>query len=854
MKIAKGIASVLKTIGLVVMAIAIVMSIYVVANDGAGWSTLSGALRSYQQNASVVTRAWFDKQYFSAMIDAASTKTLGGDVRQNRALTFYTTWVNELAAGQDALSKQKLDAFCADFDQNFDVDAYLTLYEQQESGSDSRLLAESFDYLNKVMTPAAPKGKPIKIATANTEPDVAAFYETFAQEHGEEAGSYLEFVETLTTMVRASVDAGNKPASMKKYLNALTFEDYAAALAEQRTMERVDTEDIRDEFAALVEQKKQGEAIDLEAFVQSKYEALQARYPSENLGTLDVFATTLLERMQSEDFDGSLSSLLKAVQVSVAAAPTYQTVLKFLAETTVKKSDDSNAISLVIALWWLAARWVWLWLVGIVLLVIARVMNAITDKVTLARLEHAGIEEESDVLLRVNHLKQYFRSGDYINKAVDDVSFYIKKGEVFGLVGESGCGKTTTGRTIINLYDPTEGDVYFQGLRISSTQNGLPVLIRSLKNDFEEKQRQMKAALKEKTEKNPAQAAALKAEYDQKIKEMRKELKEKIRQARTNALESSVEKSKCVEKYREKRKAELTAAFEADSKTLSGQALEERKARYEQDMKVAAKDNIMTKMQMIFQDPIASINPRMTVREIIAEGLKIRGIKDEKYIDEKVYEVLDLVGLVREHADRYPHEFSGGQRQRICIARALALNPDFILCDEPVSALDVSIQAQVINLLRDLQKEFNLTYLFISHDLSVVEHISDTVGVMYLGNLVEYSSTDKVFAHPLHPYTEALFSAIPVPDPDYKMNRIILQGSIPSPSNPPAGCKFHTRCSKCMEVCKYCAPDFREVEPGHFCACHLYDEAPRQAEFEAEMRELKQNEKKSEKKSEKKDK
>lgn len=790
MKIAKGIASVLKTIGLVVMAIAIVMSIYVVANDGAGWSTLSGALRSYQQNASVVTRAWFDKQYFSAMIDAASTKTLGGDVRQNRALTFYTTWVNELAAGQDALSKQKLDTFCADFDQNFDVDAYLTLYEQQESGSDSRLLAESFDYLNKVMTPAAPKGKPIKIATANTEPDVAAFYETFAQEHGEETGSYLEFVETLTTMVRASVDAGNKPASMKKYLNALTFEDYAAALAEQRTMERVDTEDIRDEFAALVEQKKQGEAIDLEAFVQSKYEALQARYPSENLGTLDVFATTLLERMQSEDFDGSLSSLLKAVQVSVAAAPTYQTALKSLAETTVKKSDDSNAISLVIALWWLAARWVWLWLVGIVLLVIARVMNAITDKVTLARLEHAGIEEESDVLLRVNHLKQYFRSGDYINKAVDDVSFYIKKGEVFGLVGESGCGKTTTGRTIINLYDPTEGDVYFQGLRISSTQNGLPVLIRSLKNDLEEKQRQMKAALKEKTEKNPAQAAALKAEYDQKIKEMRKELKEKIRQARTNALESSVEKSKCVEKYREKRKAELTAAFEADSKTLSGQALEERKARYEQDMKVAAKDNIMTKMQMIFQDPIASINPRMTVREIIAEGLKIRGIKDEKYIDEKVYEVLDLVGLVREHADRYPHEFSGGQRQRICIARALALNPEFVVCDEPVSALDVSIQAQIINLLKSLQEKRNLTYLFISHDLSVVEHISDTVGVMYLGNLVEYGETDDIFAHPLHPYTKALFSAIPIPDPTVKRERVVLQGSIPSPANPPSGCKF----------------------------------------------------------------
>ena len=813
MKIAKGIASVLKTIGLVVMAIAIVMSIYVVANDGAGWSTLSGALRSYQQNASVVTRAWFDKQYFSAMIDAASTKTRGGDVRQNRALTFYTTWVNELAAGQDALSKQKLDAFCADFDQNFDVDAYLTLYEQQESGSDSRLLAESFDYLNKVMTPAAPKGKPIKIATANTEPDVAAFYETFAQEHGEEAGSYLEFVETLTTMVRASVDAGNKPASMKKYLNALSFEDYAAALAEQRTLERVDTEDIRDEFAALVEQKKQGEAIDLEAFVQSKYEALQARYPSENLGTLDVFATTLLERMQSEDFDGSLSSLLKAVQVSVAAAPTYQTALKSLAETTVKKSDDSNAISLVIALWWLAARWVWLWLVGIVLLVIARVMNAITDKVTLARLEHAGIEEESDVLLRVNHLKQYFRSGDYINKAVDDVSFYIKKGEVFGLVGESGCGKTTTGRTIINLYDPTEGDVYFQGLRISSTQNGLPVLIRSLKNDFEEKQRQMKAALKEKTEKNPAQAA-LKAEYDQKIKEMRKELKEKIRQARTNALESSVEKSKCVEKYREKRKAELTAAFEADSKTLSGQALEERKARYEQDMKVAAKDNIMTKMQMIFQDPIASINPRMTVREIIAEGLKIRGIRDEKYIDEKVYEVLDLVGLVREHADRYPHEFSGGQRQRIGIARAIVLEPDLIIADEPISALDVSIQAQVINLLNDLRNKMGLTIMFIAHNLSVVKYFSDRIGVMYYGKLVELADSDELFEHPLHPYTKSLLSAIPYPDPHHEKHRQRIEYK---------PLKEHD-----YSVNK---PSLREIKPGHFINCN--DE-----EFERYKKEL----------------
>jgi len=186
---------------------------------------------------------------------------------------------------------------------------------------------------------------------------------------------------------------------------------------------------------------------------------------------------------------------------------------------------------------------------------------------------------------------------------------------------------------------------------------------------------------------------------------------------------------------------------------------------------------------------------------------------------------MDQCGLQPFHKDRYPHEFSGGQRQRICIARALALNPEFVVCDEPVSALDVSIQAQIINLLKDLQEKHDLTYLFISHDLSVVEHISDTVGVMYLGNLVEYGATEDIFTHPLHPYTEALFSAIPIPDPNARMKRIVLEGSIPSPANPPAGCKFHTRCERCMEKCKTTAPEWKEMEPGHFCACHLYDDS-----------------------------
>jgi peptide/nickel transport system ATP-binding protein len=211
------------------------------------------------------------------------------------------------------------------------------------------------------------------------------------------------------------------------------------------------------------------------------------------------------------------------------------------------------------------------------------------------------------------------------------------------------------------------------------------------------------------------------------------------------------------------------------------------------------------------------------VGEIIGEAVREHSIVDPSEFNDYITRVMEVCGLPAYYKDRYPHEFSGGQRQRICIARALALSPEFIVCDEPVSALDVSIQAQIINLLKKLQADFGLTYLFISHDLSVVEHISDAVGVMYLGNMVEYAPTDKIYQNPLNPYTQALFSAIPIPDPDARINRIILRGSIPSPANPPSGCKFHTRCAHCMEVCKYAVPEWLEVEPEHFCACHLYD-------------------------------
>lgn len=321
---------------------------------------------------------------------------------------------------------------------------------------------------------------------------------------------------------------------------------------------------------------------------------------------------------------------------------------------------------------------------------------------------------DPDALLEVRHLKKYFviaknlvgKPTQYL-RAVDDVSFTLKAGETLGIVGESGCGKTTLGRTILKLQQPTGGQIFFEGKDIAGY-----------------KSRQMRP--------------------------------------------------------------------------------------------------LRTQMQIIFQDPYSSLPPRSTVGGILSEPVKVHKIVPKNEIKDYVLNIMEKCGLRDYYYERYPHEFSGGQRQRICIARALSVNPKLIVCDEPVSALDVSIQAQIINLLKHLQSTMGFTYLFISHDLSVVKHISDRIGVMYLGSMVEFGNKKDIFDNPLHPYTQALFSAVPNPNPDVKMNRIVLKGDIPSPANPPKGCKFHTRCPHAKEICRHIAPAYKEYESGHFAACHLY--------------------------------
>ena len=401
----------------------------------------------------------------------------------------------------------------------------------------------------------------------------------------------------------------------------------------------------------------------------------------------------------------------------------------------------------------------------------------------------------NEVLLKVDHLCQYFRLGRKDMKAVDDVSFEIRKGESFGLVGESGCGKTTTGRSIIKLYNITSGNVYFKGERIGAGIRSYQDAIAAARTDAAAKIKALRA------EKGAAAA--------EEIKQINKELGEIVDKNRALIRDAKSNNKDVDKKYVASLLAALKAEYDEKFAAAAGkpEELKALQAEYKNRCRVAKKSKLITQIQMIFQDPIASLDPRMTVRDIIAEGLVIKGITDKDYINEKVYEILETVGLVREHADRYPHEFSGGQRQRIGIARAVIMQPEMIIADEPVSALDVSIQAQVINLLNDLRDRMGLTILFIAHDLSVVKYFSDRIGVMYFGKMVELADSDELFKNPLHPYTKSLLSAIPLPDPVYEKQRTRII------YNPIAEHDYTVD-----------KPSFREVAPGHFVLCNDAEE------------------------------
>ena len=407
----------------------------------------------------------------------------------------------------------------------------------------------------------------------------------------------------------------------------------------------------------------------------------------------------------------------------------------------------------------------------------------------------------SEVLLKVDHLCQYFRLGRKDLKAVDDVSFEIKKGESFGLVGESGCGKTTTGRSIIKLYDITSGNVYFKGKRIGAGIRSYQDAIAAARANAAQKIKSLRA------EKNVDDLR--KAEIQEEIKKIREERNEIIAKNRTLIKDAKTDSKEVDKQYAESLLKALEEEYAQKFRAVDGddEKLKALQKEYRSRCRVAKKSKLITQIQMIFQDPIASLDPRMTVRDIIAEGLVINGITDKDYINEKVYEILEIVGLVREHADRYPHEFSGGQRQRIGIARAVVMQPEMIIADEPISALDVSIQAQVINLLNDLRERLGLTILFIAHDLSVVKYFSDRIGVMYFGKMVELADSDELFKNPLHPYTKSLLSAIPLPDPIYEKQRTRIH------YNPITEHDYSVS-----------APSFREITPGHFVYCNDAEE------------------------------
>ncbi len=818
-------ASLLRVTGVVILCFALIISLYSVSTSAKDWGTLDTYLKQHQVNTGLFDRIRFDQSYFGAMVDVAERWDTSEAANSKAKVLGHLSYLSARVEDQRLLnSAAAMEAVLTEYDQEGKLAAVLENCEAALEKTTEREQKKINDEINNLSKPA--KGKGISI---DYSADCEAKYQALVAEHGEEAtGTEIEYSRVILQMYK-DYKAGKGALTIKDYLDKeLNWEAYQQQLALVQAVEdEADDDNLVAAYVQLLRDKQAGKEVDFAAFYTEAYDQMKAYAPDMTMPSLARF-TVCLNQLLTDPKSGFLGTEDELRQALVSEEQAYRAgnfaaFADQFAEQVIKTADErkevrirtknaetgiyTTVINIPAILWHLARLTVLFWVVGVALVILSIVISIILNRSILKRCRAKNMEtvdENDDVLLRVEHVKQYFRSKGYVNKAVDDVSFEIKKGEVFGLVGESGCGKTTTGRTIINLYDPTDGDIYFKGQRISTTEKGLPTLLQQLKNDYKATVRQEKHKTDVQISANPENKAQLKAELKEKLKTLKAKYDQDTDEAYIHTMESRIEKKNSSIVYREQTSARLLEECKKDIAAMTDpEEIKARKRTFERQVSHLNRETMMTKMQMIFQDPIASINPRMTVREIIAEGLQIRGIRDKKYIDKKVVEILELVGLVAEHADRYPHEFSGGQRQRIGIARAVIMEPELIIADEPISALDVSIQAQVLNLLNELRETMGLTILFIAHNLSVVKFFSDRIAVMYFGKIVEMTTSDELFAHPLHPYTKSLLSAIPYPDPEYEKNRKRIT------YNPAVEHDY----SKVK-------PSMKEIVPGHFIYCN----------------------------------
>lgn len=755
----------MKRAGIVLLCFAVAFTIFGTASVGPAYRKVKEAYRQSVpdtgENSFVLWSKVFG-DYFRGKGDAALAQKKSSAAQKALLKEAFADIAGEALAAEQAVKSVQANIIWEWFSNHFDADTFVKLQETAEDKQEAIAADKVVAYLDSLTVKPA-KGKLAGLEAASVGPFFVEAYQGFKLNYGEEAGTYLEFLEVVQQMLDAFVAEGGSVKDAKSWYTA-NFDEgdkttlpeaYQEALETVRGMEREELEaSLITRLEDVVEEKG-----DVKAFIQEVWEEVQEAAPTLEEG---FYLVAIQEAVYDTGFDGTLGSLIKRIQEKQKAdqTPSFEAFLDGYAGELLEEVETVPARKASGLFWLVVGNVRLLWLLGFGLIVLGLLLGRLTRFLLLKTVPQEKVAD-SDVLLEVRQLCQFFRSGSFVNKAVNEVSFTVKRGEVFGLVGESGCGKTTTGRTIIGLYPATAGDVFFEGKRICSTKLALPVALGALRQDYAQEVEKLKEERNLANQLHPEQKAEWKRTYKEKKRAARRELTEKMKQARNLALETDAQ------------------------------------VQHDGGEKVARK------IQMIFQDPISSIDPRMTVREVIAEGLKIQGEKDKAKIEKEVTEMLNLVGLLPEHLDRYPHEFSGGQRQRIGIARALVMRPEMVIADEPVSALDVSVQAQVINLLNDLRERMGLTILFIAHNLSVVKYFSDRIAVMYYGRIVEMATSDELFAHPLHPYTKSLLSAIPVPDPITEKNRKRRQYK---------PVKEHDYSQQ--------KPSLREITPGHFIDCN----------------------------------